>query len=249
MPEPIEPRIERFATRRTGRCAVRGPEETSDVRELWIVLHGYGQLASRFVSGLGAIDDGSRLIVAPEALSRFYDARTPLASHAAAEVGASWMTREDRADEIEDQAHWLDQVLATYRTRVAPAVPLTVLGFSQGAAAASRWVARGGVVPAHLICWGASLAPELALGAGAPLATTRCTVVVGSRDVFVSAEQVAAERARLDDARFTCAFESFAGGHRLDDATLARVAGGPRVAGAARVAPVAPAVPADPSAS
>ena len=237
MPEPIEPRIERFSTRRTGRCAVRGPEDMAAVQELWIVLHGYGQLASRFVGGFGAIDDGSRLIVAPEALSRFYDARTPLASHIAAEVGASWMTREDRADEIEDQAHWLAQVLETYRARVAVDAPLMVLGFSQGAAAASRWVARGGVAPAHLICWGASLAPELDLGAGAPLAATRCTVVVGERDVFVSAEQIAVERARLDAARFTHAFEHFAGGHRLDDATLARVAGVARVVGGAPAAP------------
>ena len=225
MPEPIDLRIERFPTRRTGRCAVRGPADAANVRELWIVLHGYGQLASRFVGGFGAIDDGSRLLVAPEALSRFYDARTPLASHAAAEVGASWMTREDRADEIEDQAHWLEQVLETYRARVGVGVPVTVLGFSQGAAAASRWVARGGVAPAHLICWGASLPPELDLTAGAPLGRTRCTVVVGERDVFVTAELIASERARLDAAGFAYAFERFAGGHRLDDATLARVAG------------------------
>ncbi len=225
MPDPLNPRIERFLTRRTGRCAVRGPNDPARARELWVVLHGYAQLASRFLAGFGTIDDGSRLIVAPEALSRFYDARTPLASHVDAEVGASWMTREDRTDEIEDQLHWLRQVVATYRARVGDTVPLTVLGFSQGAAAASRWVARGDVGPAHLICWGASLAPELDLTEGSPLARTRCTVVVGARDLFVSAEQVAQERARLDAAGFAYTFERFAGGHRLDDATLARVAG------------------------
>lgn len=225
MAEPVDLRIERFPTRRTGRCAVRGPADPASVRELWIVLHGYGQLASGFIGGFGAIDDGTRLIVAPEALSRFYDARTPLASHADAPVGASWMTREDRADEIEDQVHWLGQVLTTYRSRLGPGTPVTVLGFSQGAAAASRWVARGGVAPAHLICWGASLAPELDLSAGAPLASTRCTVVIGERDIFVKAEQIDAERARLAAAGFTHTFELFAGGHRLDDATLVRVAG------------------------
>jgi predicted esterase len=217
-------RIERFPTRRTGRCAVRGPVDPAAVRELWIVLHGYGQLASGFVGGFGAVDDGTRLIVAPEGLSRFYDARTPLAKHAEAEVGASWMTREDRAEEIEDHLHWLGQVLETYRARVQPAAALTLLGFSQGAAAASRWVARGTVSPDHLICWGASIAPEIDLGADAPIARTRCTVVIGDRDIFVSAERIAAERARLDAAGFVCAFERFAGGHRLDDATLARVA-------------------------
>ena len=230
MPEPRDLRIERFPTRRTGRCAVLGPADPASVRELWVVLHGYGQLASRFLGGFGAIDDGSRLIVAPEALSRFYDARTPLASHVDAEVGASWMTREDRREEIEDQAHWLGQVAETYRARVSERVPLTVLGFSQGAAAASRWVARGLTAPAHLICWGASLAPELDLASGGPLASTRCTLVIGERDVFVSAEHVAKERSRLAAAGFTYAFERFAGGHRLDDATLVRLAGAARVA-------------------
>ena len=225
MAEPIDLRMERFPTRRTGRCAVRGPSDMASVHELWVVLHGYGQLASGFIGGFGAIDDGSRLIVAPEALSRFYDARTPLASHADAPVGASWMTREDRADEIEDQVQWLGQILGTYRSRVGPEIPVTILGFSQGAAAASRWVARGAVEPAHLVCWGASLVPDLDLTAGSPLASTRCTVVVGERDVFVTAEQIAAERARLAAADFPHSFEIFKGGHRLDDATLARVAG------------------------
>jgi hypothetical protein len=59
-------------------------------REAWFVLHGYGQLAERFLTECGALDDGTRLIVAPEALSRFYVDR----AHRV--VGASWMTREDR---------------------------------------------------------------------------------------------------------------------------------------------------------
>lgn len=228
------PRIERFPTRRTGRCAVRGPTDPAEVRELWIVLHGYGQLASGFVGGFGGVDDGTRLIVAPEGLSRFYDARSPLAKHAEAEVGASWMTREDRVEEIEDQMHWLGQVLETYRARVQPAVSLTLLGFSQGVAAASRWVARGTVSPEHLICWGASIAPEVDVRPGTPLAQTRCTVVIGDRDVFVTAERIAEERARLDAAGFVYTFERFAGGHRLDDATLARVARTARAAPPAR---------------
>ena len=65
MPEPVDHRIERFMTRRTGRCAACGPTDPATVRELWVVLHGYGQLASRFLAGFGTLDDGSRLIVAP----------------------------------------------------------------------------------------------------------------------------------------------------------------------------------------
>jgi predicted esterase len=223
MAEPITPRLERFATRRTGRCAVTGPVDPAEARELWIVLHGYGELAGTFLRGFRAIDDGSRLIVRPGALQvlrRQDAAREPFRRAR----GASWMTREDRVEEIEDQMHWLGQVLGEYRGRIGRSIPLTVLGFSQGAAAASRWVARGGVRPAQLICWGASLAPELDLVAGSELARTRCTIVIGERDVFVTPDRVEAERARLEAAGFPHALERFAGGHRLDDATLERVA-------------------------
>ena len=225
MTEPTPPVVERFVTRRTARCAVRGPTDRRTAGELWIVLHGYGQLATDFLAACAALDDGSRLIVAPEALSRFYDVRSPLERHAAASVGASWMTREERAEEIVDQLHWLQQVHDHYRAIVAPSAPLTILGFSQGTAAASRWVGHGGVTPAHLICWGGSIAPELALDPASPLGRTRTTLVVGERDRFVSAEQLTLERDRLDAAGFRYAFERFEGGHRLDDATLRRVAG------------------------
>ena len=215
--------VERFLTQRTGRCAVRGPTDPAVVRELWFVLHGYGQLAREFIQGVSAVDDGSRLIVAPEALSRFYSTPAPLPqSHSMQDaVGASWMTRDDRDDEIADQMHWLQQVHETYRARVAPDTPITLLGFSQGAATAVRLVDQGGITPAHLILWGA-LPPETLLPTS-PVWQTRCTLVVGARDKFLSAERVMAERARLDAAGCPYTFVSFPGGHRLDDQTLAQL--------------------------
>lgn len=231
MGDPTEPRYERFVTRRTARAAVRGPADPAVVREFWIVLHGYGQLAAPFLDGFRAVDDGTRLLVAPEALSRFYDTRTALEKHAEATVGASWMTREDRLEEIADQQHFLQQVHDHFRARIGPAAPLTVLGFSQGTAAASRWVATGAAPAAHLVAWGGAIAPELPLGAGSVLGRTRCSIVSGDRDRFVPEERLTAECARLDAAGFTYTLVRYAGGHRLDDGALRQVAG---------IAPAAP---------
>jgi len=188
------------------------------------VLHGYGQLARDFLGGFEAIDDGTRLFVAPEALSRFYDTAGSRGSHADARVGASWMTREDREREIEDTLGWLSRAHAMVASELGAQVPLTVLGFSQGAAAASRWVARGEVHAARLICWGAGIAPELALDAGSPLGRTPCTLVVGTRDQFVPADRADAERTRLAAAGHPARFVSFDGGHRLDHDTLRMLA-------------------------
>src|SRR5687767_2104602 len=72
-------------------------EAHGPVREVWLACHGYGQLAGRFLAGLDAVRAPGRLLVAPEGLSRFYvDDRHE-------RVGASWMTREAREDEIDDQ--------------------------------------------------------------------------------------------------------------------------------------------------
>src|SRR2546425_1041706 len=65
-------------------------------RQLWFVCHGYGQLAGRFLRHFEPLDDGSRVIIAPEGLSRFYLSESP----AERRVGASWMTREDRLVEM-----------------------------------------------------------------------------------------------------------------------------------------------------
>ncbi|MDH5233886.1 MAG: hypothetical protein OEW77_02935 [Gemmatimonadota bacterium] len=226
MTDRPEPRSEFFKAGRTARCLTLGPTDPGAVRELWIVLHGYAQLAEGILAGLSAIDDGTRLLVAPEALSRFYDARGERSRHAEAAVGASWMTREDRLHEIEDHVAWLQQAYEAQVARLPDAVPVTVLGFSQGAAAASRWIANGRARVAHLICWGASVAPELDLSGAGTLRRTRCSIVIGDRDQFVTAAHIATERARLDAAKFPYAFVGFPGGHRLDDATLRHLAEG-----------------------
>lgn len=220
-------RILRLSTPRTARCAVLGPTDPDAVRSLWIVVHGYAQLAADFVRGFAPVDDGSRRIVAPEALSRFYapvGGDVSVAAHREAPVGASWMTREDRLEEIADYVAWMQRAYEASARELAADVPVTVLGFSQGATAASRWVASGAVPAARLICWGASLAPELDLGPASPLRRVRVAIVVGDRDRFVPAAAIEAERARLAAADFPAELVTFPGGHRLDDPTLVRFA-------------------------
>lgn len=226
MPRSADPgalRTTRLRTQRTARCSVRGPGDPAAVRELWVALHGYGQLASSLANDLGAIDDGARLIVAPEGLSRFYFAK-PFESHREAPVGASWMTRADRDEEIADYLEWLDLAHAHHARALKTGTPLVVLGFSQGTATASRWIASGRVRPRRFICWGAGIAPELDLAEGSPLRATRVTLVHGSRDRLVSRDAVNTERTRLDAAGFPHDYVEFEGGHRLDDDTLLRLA-------------------------
>jgi predicted esterase len=222
-------RFESIAVRRTARVAILGPDNFSAARELWYVLHGYGQLAAPFLDDFRAIDDGTRLIVAPEALSRFYEGDVQARLHKEANVGASWMTREDRDAEISDYVAYLDTLHDEIVVRLKDEsrnIPVTVIGFSQGGAAAARWVATGRVEAARLVVWGSQLPPEIDLAdATAKLRRTETTLVIGSTDVFATPKIVERERARLDAAKFPYQFVSFTGGHRIDDGTLRGLAG------------------------
>ncbi len=220
-------RLASLVVPRTARYAAFGPSP-AEAAEWWVVLHGYGQLAVEFLTGCRALDDGRRLVVAPEALNRFYDtsATATVSAHAEARVGATWMTREDRLNEIADYVGYLDRLVDTLGAGLQAPPPVHVLAFSQATATAVRWVMQGRVRPARLVLWGGVIPPEVDLAApDSPLRRTRVQLVVGSRDIWATPERVQAERARLDAAGLPYEGISFAGGHRLDDATLAALAG------------------------
>jgi len=194
-------------------------------RAVWIVVHGYGELAAEFGSYFAPVDDGTRLIVAPEGLSRFYHALpSPPASATIGDhgvIGASWMTREDREGEIGDQVTFLDLVHDTIFARVPrESVRLTVLGFSQGVATICRWLARSPRRPDHVVCW-AGVIPDETLDA---LRGQGLTLVAGSRDPYAPADRVADTHQRLAAGGLTFRHLTFDGGHRLDDDTLRALA-------------------------
>lgn len=209
----------RLEVRRSARYCTIGTAGTA-LRQVWFVCHGYGQLAAGFLRSCEALDDGTRLVVAPEGLSRFY------LSGGSGDIGASWMTREDRLHEIADYVRLLDHVYRDVFQRVDRSrVTVYTLGFSQGAATATRWVAMGDGRSDHLILWGGEPPPELSdERSTARLRAVPITVVWGSRDQYASSERIAEGRTRLERSGIGVRVRTFEGGHRLDDDTLRRIA-------------------------
>jgi len=195
-------------------------------REVWFVLHGYGQLAERFLTEFGPLDDGTRLIVAPEALSRFYVDR----AHRV--VGASWMTREDRRAEIDDYVRYLDAVYQDVMAGSGASLPrgaVHVLGFSQGAAAAARWLALGGARAQRLLLWGGEVPPDVDLDNGAlaaRLAHLRLTFIAGRQDDYITDKILERDGERLRRAGVPFSVVRFEGGHVIDQRVLREIAGG-----------------------
>jgi predicted esterase len=186
--------------------------------EVWIVCHGHGQLASRFLTRFIPIEREDRLFVAPEALSRYYLSAPQSGPHAPnTPVGATWMTSEDRECEIEDYVRYLDLLYEEIFSLVRrESVRLWVLGFSQGTATVARWVARGKVDPDRVVLWAGLLPPELtAVDAAALTRRAPLTVVLGRQDDFAKPDLVAAQDRRLQELGVAYELIRFDGGHEI----------------------------------
>ncbi|MFN8581779.1 MAG: hypothetical protein U0163_12485 [Gemmatimonadaceae bacterium] len=211
----------RIETRRRARYYTAGGD--ASVTDAWMVCHGFGQLAGRFMSHFDGIATPNRLIVAPEALNRFYLTTDGDGSHAQARVGTTWMTREDRESEIADYVDYLD---AVYRAVIPVNVPLTVLGFSQGVATAARWTARGVAAVTRFIAWAGQLPPDVEPGHLAARVRRPILIVSGNDDEHAQWVQLETQQERLVQAGVAVERRLFNGGHRLDRATLAELADG-----------------------
>lgn len=195
--------------------------------EVWVVCHGHGQLAARFLSRFLPLEREDRLFIAPEALSRYYLTPPKGGPHLPnTPVGATWMTSEDRECEIEDYVRYLDALHDEIFSIVArEKVRLWVLGFSQGTATAARWVARGKVDPDRVVLWAGLLPPELNAQTAAALAPRApLTLVLGRKDEFARPDLVAAEEVRLNELRVPHETIRFDGGHEIVPDTLRSLA-------------------------
>jgi predicted esterase len=199
-------------------------------KELWIACHGYGQLAAGFSKALEPLEDGSRLIAVPEALSRFY-LDDPAKRHGPeSPVGATWMTREDREREITDYVEYLDLVVASVLREIgASAVPprVVALGFSQGVATVSRWAALGQTRVQRLILWSGTLPTDLPPDRGEELFRgAELVMVVGRKDALVTPAALESAQAELVRRGIHPTMIHFDGGHSLNSDVLRRLAAG-----------------------
>ena len=79
-------------------------EANSSIKKVWIVFHGYAMLSEFFIKKFNVLNDGKTLIVAPEALNRFYITEN------FSRVGASWMTKEDRENDILENNRYIESL-------------------------------------------------------------------------------------------------------------------------------------------
>lgn len=186
------------------------------IREVWIVLHGYGQLAQDFIKTFESVLKPGVCIVAPEALSRFY------ISHHKKTIGASWMTSEFREAEIADYSNYLTQVYhEVCRTRMIGVHKLILMGFSQGVATLFRWLTTSNISVNHIIAWAGSIPSELAEKESfIERMKIDSYVIYGQQDGIVTAEEQATSIAFIEKHHLPYRIIFFGGRHQVDEKTL-----------------------------
>jgi predicted esterase len=183
-------------------------------KKIFFVFHGYGQLASHFIHKFDQLSKEC-LIVAPEGFSRFYW------NEAKGLVGASWMTKENRLEEIEDYCNYIEHLYNDYRTKVPEDVQINILGFSQGGATAVRWIERNRPQFNNLILWGAAFPEDLQyIGMKEYLSDKGLHVVYGRQDPYITKESVNKQLLFTEQQELDIELTWFEGRHEIDRKVL-----------------------------
>lgn len=206
-----------IAIRRTARYYTLGEPGTG---ELWFVLHGYSQLARRFLRRFEPVAAPARCIVAPEAFNRYYTEYAPGYHAANARIGATWMTKEDRDTDIADYVAYLDQLhqalLAQWQQ---PPARILLLGFSQGAATAARWAALGQARFHEIVFWGGYVPQDIEWRPDM-FGDARVRLVYGRHDGYSPPDRVDPHGEALTAAGVAHEIHWFDGEHAVEPAAL-----------------------------
>ncbi|MBV6484675.1 MAG: hypothetical protein KFKLKKLM_01185 [Flavobacteriales bacterium] len=182
-------------------------------KTIWFVLHGYGYLAEFFIKKFEPILNNETCVIAPEALSRFY------LNGFSGRIGASWMTKHQRIEEIEDYSNYLQLLYETILTENNNNyTKINIVGFSQGGATACRWLASKNVWCTNFILWASVFPDDINFNFIKP--NTNTTLIYGNQDEFLTEERVALLRKQIEDSKIDVNVITFDGKHDIPKEVL-----------------------------
>jgi predicted esterase len=180
-------------------------------KHILLALHGYGQLAQYFYRKFHPLENDFGLVI-PEGPHRFY------LEGSSGRVGASWMTKEWREQDIAENTRYLLELTAEIRSSNSTA-KLTLLGFSQGGATAARLYQADPSLFSQLILWASVFPPDIAVQHFPP--RKRMDFVIGSKDPYFDSESSAKVQNEYSELGFE--IHTFEGAHDIHPQTLRAV--------------------------
>lgn len=191
---------------------------TSKTKEIWFVLHGYGQLPQYFIRKFQSISNDSRVIIAPGGLSRFY------LDGFSGRVGSTWMTKEERLLDIDNYIKYLDSVAQEVLMQTSEGVKVTLLGFSQGSATVCRWAEKLGFPFEKLILHSGAFPPDIDFsGLGNKLSGKQVFMLRGDEDEFIDEKRKQEQRTLIEKLNVDVVEIEFEGKHDIHTDSLREI--------------------------
>lgn len=176
-----------------------------------LALHGYGQLGQFFFRKFNCLNDNWGIVV-PEGPHRFY------LEGSSGRVGASWMTKEWREQDIHENNAYLQQLIAKIQLE-NPHVNIHLLGFSQGGATAARLYQSYPQFFQQLILWASVFPPDIDKSAFPKAA--KLQFAIGENDPYFDSEGIESTIKTYKSLGFKVS--RFEGNHDLHTPTLLSV--------------------------
>ena len=192
---------------------------TNQTEQVWFALHGYAMLAKQLIKRFKVLDPEKHFVIAPEGLSRFYWGGF------SSKPVASWMTSEDRLNEIDDYIAYLDQLYQATTQNINPNTAINALGFSQGTATCARWLAAKNSKVDNMIFWAGPLPHDVDWDKALPIFNqSNVLFVLGDKDEFITQAHQQDHDEKLQKLGLKYKNYTFDGKHEVNEELLLKIA-------------------------
>lgn len=197
-------------------------EDINQAEHIWFVFHGYGQLASTIISKFEVLDLRRHFVISIEGLSRFYW------EGVYGKPVATWMTKADRLDEIDDYVRYIDQVYTHFDLAARENSKFNCLAFSQGTSTCWRWLAHRKPSISNLVQWAGIFPPELDYKNSLKeyISSFDHHFLYGDQDQFLTEKNMVKFKAFLEEHELDPQITPFEGEHKIYSKLLKKLVDG-----------------------
>ncbi len=206
----IHQMLEKQVTYHTTKSYCTLNTRTERTKNIWLVFHGIGYLSRYFLRHFENLSKEENYIIAPQAPSKYY------LNSDYKHIGASWLTKENTAQEIDNLQAYINAVCIS--ENIGDAENLIVLGFSQGVSIATRWIARNKVFCAKLVLYAGTIPVELKSEDFEYLweYSNEVIAIVGHTDPYLTQERLSNQIKKIETLFHTTPrLIQFDGGHEM----------------------------------
>ena len=164
---------------------------TDKTKNVWLVFHGIGYLSRYFLKYFKDLNPDENYIIAPQAPSKYY------LNGKYVHVGASWLTKENTVQEIQNINEYIDAVLEA--EAISKNQNLIVFGFSQGVSIALRYTAINKLKCKLLVLYAGGIPNEFKADDFTFIEkqNTKVKIIIGNQDAYLNEERMQTETKKI----------------------------------------------------